>query len=84
MAENSLMEAPAVSEQNPDAQPRNTGNEFERAGQEEELSLAAEFILFLKENKKWWLLPIILVLGAVGVIAILGQTGAAPFIYTLF
>ena len=39
---------------------------------------------FLKSNKKFWLIPIILVLLLVGVLLILGATGAAPFIYTLF
>jgi hypothetical protein len=59
-------------------------NEFERAAQEKPLSLPQEFLLFLKENKKWWLLPIVLVLGAVGVLAFFAGTGAAPFVYTMF
>ncbi len=59
-------------------------NEFARAGQEKELSLIQEFFYFLKENKKWWMLPIVLVLGAMGLLVALSSTGAAPFIYTLF
>lgn len=59
-------------------------NEFEQAGQQPRLSLAGEFLLFMRENKKWWLLPILLVLGVVGTLAVLGSSGAAPFIYTLF
>jgi hypothetical protein len=55
----------------------------EAAEQEERLSLPQEFLLFLKHNKKWWLLPIIVVLLAVAVLAVLASTGAAPFIYTL-
>lgn len=47
-------------------------------------SLAAELFDFLKHNKKWWLLPILLVLGLFGVLMALASTGAAPFIYTLF
>jgi hypothetical protein len=39
---------------------------------------------FLVENKKWWLIPIVVVLGFFGVLVVLGSTGAAPFIYTLF
>ena len=46
--------------------------------------IVAEFVDFLLHNKKWWLTPIILVLLAVGVLIVLGGTGAAPFIYTLF
>ena len=57
---------------------------FEQAASEEQLSLIREFWLFLKENKKWWLLPIVIVLGLVGLLAVLGSTAAAPFIYTLF
>jgi hypothetical protein len=39
---------------------------------------------FLKHNKKWWLVPVILVLLLMGALLVLGATGAAPFIYTLF
>jgi hypothetical protein len=47
-------------------------------------SLAGEFSEFLKQNKKWWLLPILLVFACFAVILVLGATAAAPFIYTLF
>ena len=41
--------------------------------------------LFLKERKKFWLLPIILVLLLLGALIVLTQGSAiAPFIYTLF
>ena len=59
-------------------------SEFERAGKEQQPSLVAEFIDFLKYNKKWWLLPIVLVLALVSLLAFLMATGAAPFIYTTF
>ena len=59
-------------------------NKFEEAGNEKPLSLAQEFLLFVTENKKWWMVPILLVLGLVGLLVVLGSTGAAPFIYTLF
>lgn len=39
---------------------------------------------FMKENKRWWLLPILVFLLIFGTLLILGGTGAAPFIYTLF
>jgi hypothetical protein len=40
---------------------------------------------FLKERKKFWLMPIILVLLLFGALIILTQGSAiAPFIYTLF
>ena len=46
--------------------------------------LVSEFWGFLSENKKWWLLPIIVVFALVGTLLMLGGTAAAPFIYTLF
>jgi hypothetical protein len=55
--------------------------EFEKAAEEDRLSLAAEFWIFLRENKKWWLLPILLVFGAIAAFAALLSTGFAPFIY---
>ncbi len=39
---------------------------------------------FLKERKKFWLLPTIFVLLLIGVLIILAGTSVAPFIYTLF
>ena len=49
------------------------------------LSLASEVWLFLRQNKKLWLLPIIIVLLLLGVLLIFAQSSAlAPFIYTIF
>jgi len=62
----------------------NSEKSFEELSQDKQLGLATEFLMFIKENKIWWMLPIILVLGMVGVLAFLTTTGAAPFIYTLF
>ncbi|MFZ5425832.1 MAG: DUF5989 family protein [Thermodesulfobacteriota bacterium] len=39
---------------------------------------------FLKVRKKFWLLPIILVLLLFGVLILASGTAIAPFIYTLF
>ena len=46
--------------------------------------LLSEFWAFLKENKKWWLAPIIISIVGLGLLVMLGGTAAAPFIYTLF
>lgn len=59
-------------------------SEFEQARDEQSMSLMAEFWLFIREEKKWWLTPIILVLLLAGAAIFLTSTGAAPFIYTLF
>ena len=40
---------------------------------------------FMRENKKYWLAPILIVLILVGVLLVLAKTSAvAPFIYSLF
>ncbi len=44
-----------------------------------------EFWQFLKVRKKYWLIPIIIVLALFGGLIILSQGSAiAPFIYTIF
>ena len=49
------------------------------------LSFIKEFYSFLKERKKYWLLPIIIVLALFGALIVLSQgTVVAPFIYTIF
>lgn len=48
-------------------------------------SIFAEFWLFLKEEKKWWLAPLVLVLMALSAVIIFAEGSAiAPFIYTIF
>ncbi|HLG99454.1 MAG TPA: DUF5989 family protein [Bryobacteraceae bacterium] len=49
------------------------------------LSFLKEFGAFLRTRKKYWLLPILLVMLIVGALLVLAQGSAvAPFIYTLF
>ena len=43
-----------------------------------------ELVMFLRYNKKWYLIPIVVSILVLGVLIALGSTGAAPFIYTLF
>jgi Family of unknown function (DUF5989) len=59
-------------------------DDFARQATHRSPGLVAEFVLFLRHNKKWWLLPIVVMLLGVGVLIILGGTAMAPFIYTLF
>jgi hypothetical protein len=59
-------------------------NEFEKASEQKQGNLLSEFLGFLKQNKKFWLLPLILVMLALAALLILSSTAAAPFIYTLF
>jgi hypothetical protein len=47
--------------------------------------LVGELWAFMKERKKLWLLPILIVLVAVGGLLVFAQGSAlAPFIYTIF
>ena len=49
------------------------------------MSFFAELWMFLKSRKKFWLLPIILIMFAFGGLIVLSQGSAvAPFIYTVF
>ena len=44
-----------------------------------------EFAQFLREEKKYWLMPIVIVFVLFGLLMIVAQSSAvAPFIYTLF
>ncbi len=59
-------------------------NDFEEASKGRPLSLVQEFVYFIKENKAWWLIPILVAILGISLLVTLGSTGAAPFIYTLF
>jgi hypothetical protein len=56
----------------------------EMAKSQRKAGVLAEFWFFLSHTKKWWLLPIVIILLAFGVLVALSGTAAAPFIYTLF
>jgi hypothetical protein len=63
----------------------NEGNRFaEEARNRASPSLLREFWEFLRDNKKWWLIPILIVLLLFAVMLLLTASPAAPFIYPLF
>ena len=68
----------------PKASDSAVANDFSRQAEGEQPGIVREFVDFLLHNKKWWLAPIIVMLLLIGLLVILGGTGAAPFIYTLF
>ena len=68
----------------PSRQIPETEQDFRSQGERRRSSLLGEIVGFLAHNKKWWLLPIVLVLLVLGLLVVLGGTAAAPFIYTLF
>ncbi|RYD69256.1 MAG: hypothetical protein EOP84_28810 [Verrucomicrobiaceae bacterium] len=57
---------------------------FREAGSGKPVSLGRELWDMLWKNKKFWMIPILIVLLLFGVLLILSATPAAPFIYTLF
>jgi len=49
------------------------------------IALSREFLAYMSARKKWWLLPILIVLLIFGGLMIIAQGSAvAPFIYTVF
>lgn len=61
-----------------------TPKSFAQAGEQKPVGLGREIVEMLKHNKKYWMVPIIVVLALFALLLILGATSAAPFIYTLF
>ena len=62
----------------------NEKHQFQQLAQQKRYSLFREFLEFLKHNKKWWLLPIVIILLAMGLLVLLSSSAIAPFIYPLF
>lgn len=50
----------------------------------ERVGFARDLVALLRENRKLWLVPLVLVLVLVGVVVSLGGSPLAPLIYTLF
>ncbi len=60
-------------------------NDFaEQLDRAEQLPFLVELCQFMRDNKKWWLAPIVIVLLLLGGLIALSGTVAAPFVYTLF
>jgi hypothetical protein len=62
----------------------NEFEDFDRLANQKQPGLAAEFYGSLRENKMWWLLPILILIGVFSILVALASTGVAPFIYTMF
>src|SRR5258708_2242443 len=54
------------------------------AEQQANIPLWKDFAIFLLHNKKWWLLPIILILLVLSLLMAISSTAISPFIYTIF
>jgi len=57
---------------------------FTEAAQSGRRSLIGEVLYFVKTQKRWSLIPILLALALLGIFVTLTGTGLAPLIYTLF
>ena len=68
----------------PSRQDGSEASEFDRQSRMKPTSWTSDLYHFLRGNKKWWLLPLIVMLLTLGVLMVLATTGVAPFIYTLF
>ncbi len=59
-------------------------SDFEKAAEGKRTGIVGEFFGFITENKKWFLIPLVVSMLLIGALVVLAGTGAAPFIYTLF
>ena len=59
-------------------------SEFENLSDSSDPGIVREFVDFLRDNKKWWLAPILIVTLLLTGLVFLAASPAAPFIYTLF
>lgn len=73
-----ISDSPEMKEHEPDA--------FEKAAQQKPPGLVREIVDLLRSNRKWWLVPVLIVLLGVGAVLAFAITlpAAAPFIYSLF
>jgi len=72
-----------MSERHPSEQ-GDAPSAFEREAQRAALGFFREMTGFLRQSRKWWLVPVLLALVTVGVFVVLAETAVAPFIYALF
>ena len=59
-------------------------SQFAKMAQERQPGFFSEFCAFLRQNKKWWLTPILIILFLLIALVIISQTPLAPFIYPFF
>lgn len=59
-------------------------NSFESEAKKRRQGLGSEVVHWMRDNKKWWLLPIVLAVLFLGVLVVLSGTPLSPWIYSLF
>ena len=60
-------------------------SDFAAQARQQRTGLVREFWDFLRHNRKWWLIPVLIMLVLMGaIIVLISNPVTAPFIYTLF
>jgi len=65
-------------------QPDSPETEFLREAETPAPGLVREFLQFLAESRKWWLIPILIAMGLIALLVALSASPLAPLIYPLF
>jgi hypothetical protein len=63
---------------------KNANADFAREAGEQSPGIVREFVQFLGENKKWWLIPILVAVGLIALLVALSASPLAPLIYPIF
>ncbi|TAL18496.1 hypothetical protein EPN96_01650 [bacterium] len=62
----------------------NDEDEMARLSEKKAPGFFRELLSLLAHNKKWWLIPALIMMLILSFLILLAGSGAAPFIYTLF
>jgi hypothetical protein len=72
------------TEESTPATPSEAGAQFESEANKPPITLWQEFCYLIVHERKWWLIPILVSLGLIGIAVAFSSSPALPFIYTLF
>ena len=73
---------PQDDEHSPESHP--STEQFVKLAEDRQPGFFSEFYSFIRQNPKWWLTPILIILFLLIALVIVGQTPLAPFIYPFF
>ena len=77
-------DAPQKGEPPSEPSPSSNAERFAKMADERQPGFIAEFYNFIRQNKKWWLTPILIVLVLLIALVLVSQTPLGPFIYPFF
>jgi hypothetical protein len=64
--------------------PHPNPSEFQERARQARSGFLRELWGFLRNNKKWWMIPMLAIILILGVLVLVSGSPVAPFIYTLF